>query len=341
MNSAEPDPKAIVLQGHENAITAVAFSPDNRRFVSGSEDKTARIWDMNAENTAAKSTILRGHEGAITALAISQDGHWLATGSGDTTARVWDLHAKDPAASATILRRDEESSGNPLADVVTKVLRKVQVLALSRDGRWLVTGSISAHLWDLSARDPAPKPIDLAIDYGGSGTTDRLARVIVGINTMAISTDGHWLVIGSGNTARLFDLTAKNPAAAPIVLRGHEKNIRALSVSANNRWLATGSDDKTTRLWDLSADDPAAAPIVLRGHNGPILEITTSADSRWVATRSEDNTIRLWHLHLPDLIALARITTGRNLFPAEWAQYFPGQPYRKTFPDLPDAEDRF
>ena len=84
---------------------------------------------------------------------------------------------------------------------------------------------------------------------------------------VAISADNRWLVTGSeDNTARLWDLTAKEPASASIVLRGHEDAILAVAISADNRWLVTGSGDKTARLWDLTAKDPASASIVLRGH---------------------------------------------------------------------------
>jgi WD40 repeat protein len=73
---------------------------------------------------------------------------------------------------------------------------------------------------------------------------------------VAISPDGRWLVTGSlGKTARLWDLTAKDPAAAPIVLRGHEDRISEVAISPDSRWLVTGSFDKTARLWHLRLND--------------------------------------------------------------------------------------
>ena len=48
---------------------------------------------------------------------------------------------------------------------------------------------------------------------------------------------------------------AKDPAAASIVLRGHEDAIAAVAISPDNRWLVTGSRDKTARLWDLRIDE--------------------------------------------------------------------------------------
>jgi WD40 repeat protein len=153
---------------------------------------------------------------------------------------------------------------------------------------------------------------------------------------VAISPDNRWLVTGSEDkTARLWDLSSKDPAASPVVLRGHEGEVYAVAISPDNRWLVTGSYDKTARLWDLSSKDPAASPVVLRGHEGPVYAVAISPDNRWLVTGSYDKTARLWLLHMKDLIYLARITVGRNFSAEEWKRYFPGEPYHKTFPDLP------
>ena len=52
--------------------------------------------------------------------------------------------------------------------------------------------------------------------------------------------------------------------------------IMTVAISPDNRWVVTGSDDKTARLWDLSAKDPGANPVVLRGHRRLIRERTSA-----------------------------------------------------------------
>jgi WD40 repeat protein len=113
-----------------------------------------------------------------------------------------------------------------------------------------------------------------------------------------------------------------------VVLRGHDGPV---AISPDNRWVVTGSDDKTARLWDLSAKDPAANPVVLRGHDGPVNAVAISADNRWVVTGSYDKTARLWLFQMKDLMNLARITVGRNFSADEWRLYFQSEKYRKTF----------
>src|SRR6266480_1108949 len=208
------EPEAKILRGHGGKVEAVAIS--DRWVVTGSDDHTARLWNLNAKDPAANSVVLRGHEGPVTALAISPDNRWLAAGS--------------PAIRT--------------GDLKTNI-----------DG--------TARLWDLSAKDPAASPVVLR----GQGEP---------VSGVAISPDSHWLVIGGGsdNTARLWDLSAKDPAASPVVLNAGPK-APIWAVAITNRWVVTGSGNGTVRLWDLSAKDPAANPVVLNA--GPKVLVTAVA----------------------------------------------------------------
>jgi WD40 repeat protein len=312
MSARDPAGNSVVLRGHEGGITAVGFSLNNRWLVTGSDDRTARLWDLRAPDPAVDPVVLRGHESGVTAVRFSADNHWLVTASWDRTARLWDLTTKDPAFGPVVLSGHEE---------------RLTAVAFSTDNRWLVTGSDdkTARLWDLDPKQPAPTARVLP-GHGGS------------VRAVAISSDNHWVATGSDDkTARLWNLNAKHLAPVPVVLRGHESAVTAVGFSADNRWLVTGSDDRTARLWDLSAKDPAASAVVLRGHSGRITAVGFSPDNRWLVTASDDSTARLWQLQIKDLVDLARIKVGRNFSFAEWQLYFSGEPYRKTFADLPDT----
>jgi WD40 repeat protein len=76
------------------------------------------------------------------------------------------------------------------------------------------------------------------------------------VYAVAISPDNRWVVTGSADgTARLWDLSAKDPAANPVVLRGHDGSVYAVAISPDNHWVVTGSEDKTARLWLLQTKD--------------------------------------------------------------------------------------
>jgi len=70
-------------------------------------------------------------------------------------------------------------------------------------------------------------------------------------------------------------------------------------------------------------------------HSNSLTAVAISPDNHWLVTGSADKTVRLWLLQMRDLINLARITVRRNFSAYEWQLYFPGEPYHKTFPDLP------
>ena len=79
--------EVTVLRGHEARVNAMATSPDGTRLLTGSEDKTAALWDLGAGRLL---TVYRGHAGAVNLVAYSPDGTRVATASPvETFARVW------------------------------------------------------------------------------------------------------------------------------------------------------------------------------------------------------------------------------------------------------------
>jgi WD40 repeat protein len=82
-----PAPSSVWL-GHSGHVNSVAYSPDGRNVVSGSWDKTIRIWD--AKTGAAVGQPLEGHTRGVSSVAYSPDGHNVVSGSQDTTIRIWD-----------------------------------------------------------------------------------------------------------------------------------------------------------------------------------------------------------------------------------------------------------
>jgi WD40 repeat protein len=80
------------MEGHTEPVNSVAFSQDGKRIVSGSDDKTIRIWDSETGDVILGP--LEGHTSWVNSVAFSQDGKHIVSGSYDQTVRVWDSEAE-------------------------------------------------------------------------------------------------------------------------------------------------------------------------------------------------------------------------------------------------------
>jgi WD40 repeat protein len=159
----------IWCKGHETAPTCAAFSPDNVVLVTGSPDKTARLWD--AATGEARHT-LSGHTEAVLTVAFSPDGKLVATGGKDGLVKLWDVKTGKETASL---------KGHTV----------VRSLAFAPDGTVLASGGEdeTVRLWDVKTG------AEQAVLKGHKGTVD----------TVAFSRDGSLLASGADDkTVRLW-----------------------------------------------------------------------------------------------------------------------------------------
>ena len=70
-------------------MRSAAFSPDGKRIVTASFDKTARIWDAASGKPIGEP--LTGHADVVRSAAFSPDGGRIVTASYDKTARIWKI----------------------------------------------------------------------------------------------------------------------------------------------------------------------------------------------------------------------------------------------------------
>nr|WP_321162492.1 hypothetical protein [Nostoc sp. KVJ3] len=76
------------LSGHSSWVYSVAFSPDGQTLVSGSANKTIKLWDVRKGNLLQT---LPGHSNCIRSVAFSPDSQTLASGSEDKTIKIWQI----------------------------------------------------------------------------------------------------------------------------------------------------------------------------------------------------------------------------------------------------------
>ncbi|KAJ7808904.1 WD40-repeat-containing domain protein [Mycena olivaceomarginata] len=248
-----------ILQGHDDSVSSVAFSPDGQRIVSGSDDKMVRIWD--ATTGAAIGEPLQGHDDWVSSVAFSPDGQRIVSGSGDKTVRIWDA-----ATGAAI--------GKPLRGHYDSVLSVV----FSPDGQRIVSGSAdkTVRIWDTATGAAIGEPLQGHDDW---------------VRSVAFSPDGQRIVSGSDDeTVRIWD--AATGAAIGEPLQGHDNWVRSVAFSPDGRRIVSGSDDKTVRTWDAATGAAIGEP--LQGHDNSVLSVVFSPDGQRIVSGSRDTTVRIW-----------------------------------------------
>ncbi|KAG1723697.1 WD40-repeat-containing domain protein [Suillus lakei] len=85
----EPPYIEMTLKGHEDILNGMAFISRTRLLVTGSDDKTLRVWDLDTGEQVGKS--LLDHDGEVWTVAASPNGRWIVSGGGNGSILVWEV----------------------------------------------------------------------------------------------------------------------------------------------------------------------------------------------------------------------------------------------------------
>jgi eukaryotic-like serine/threonine-protein kinase len=242
------------LRGHLEDVTAVAFSPDGQRIVTGSWDQTAKVWEAAS---GRELLTLEGHSAPIRSVAFSPDSQRIVTGSWDQTAKVWET------ASGRDLLTLGGTNGN------------VDSVAFSPDGQRIVTGlgDSTAKVWEaVSGRE--------LFTLKGHGHQ---------VRSVGFSPDGQRIVTGSDDqTAKVWE--AANGRVL-LTLKGHGAEIYCVAFSPDGQRIVTGSWDQTAKVWEAASGREL---LTLKGHSAAIWSVAFSPDSQRIVTGSWDQTAKVW-----------------------------------------------
>lgn len=78
----------MVIAAHSGGVRTVDVSTDGGFILSGSEDKSLKIWRW--ANRKFESSLI-GHKHWVNSARFSPDGRLVVSGSYDKTVKIWDI----------------------------------------------------------------------------------------------------------------------------------------------------------------------------------------------------------------------------------------------------------
>ena len=282
-----------VFRAHSGGINTVTFSPDGLRIATASDDRTARVW--NIEN--GTSQVLSGHEDEVWCAAFSPDGKSLATGGKDKSLRIWDL-----------------ASGK--AQTLLGHTKWISSIRYSPDGQWITSQGFAegVYLWKVGAdkgeqiaQNPGAELSRGALFTSDSrflvylekqklvrrelatGKTEQFSGQVSTCTSLALSADDKLVATGASNgTVQLWSL--KDGLAREF--RGHQGTVSALAFLPDASALISGSKDHSLRIVNLST----GAGREFGKYGGEIKTLQVSPDGQTVAAVGQDRTVGVWDI---------------------------------------------
>ena len=299
------------LSGHHSFVSLVRWSGDGSRILSASTcqeqpwsfeglgrygDQTARLWDTESGNLL--STIPSPFVEPISTIAIDRTGARCVIGSVDGSLGVWTSNTDHPMFSTQV------STGQVLQATFT--MNSSRILA-SPSGNyvWIHRKHPGNADWAVHRFSDANlvRAIDLengkTIDFPAGNKGYRNNASSAGLPsspknssraTFEISPDGNRLATAATHpeySAMWNVKTGKKIGKFPALTHP----MTSVDFSADGRYVAGGSEDRTARVWDVDSLELVAE---LQPHPREVVQVEFSSNSRWLLTVCADNRIRIW-----------------------------------------------
>jgi WD40 repeat protein len=289
--------QVAVLSGHTDWVRSLTFSLEGASIVSGGDDKTLKLWDVQ---TGGVIRTFCGHTGQVWSISISPSHTTIASGSEDKTIRLWDIQTgechcvielQEPVDCVTFSPMDPQHLVSESGDDIqqwdidscqVKSTYEGSSPAFSLDGTHFISsrGNVTT------------------VQNSGSGVTVATCSVPNGgLHRCCFSPDSKLVAAAAHTTAYVWDITSSDPHPIETFI-GHTDNITSLAFSSSSS-LVSGSVDHSVKFWqiDASSTDPVASePKPTLPALAPIMSIALQVEDGIAISSDSDGVVRIWDL---------------------------------------------
>jgi WD40 repeat protein len=256
------------LNGPESTVFSVAFSPDGKTVVSGSADKTVRIWDVV---TGDNTQVLKGHTDKVYSVAFSPDGKTVVSGSHDGTIRTWDV--KLGLLLTTISVEDH-------GDIVFS-------FAFSPDGKTIAYGSIDGNVRTMNVQ--TGEMIQIMEKHADE------------IETVAFSPDGN-MVVSADVYGTICIWNPDEDKVQKMTKKDHF--VKSLVFSPDGTKVVSCSSNLTVCEWDVLRKK--VNTVHTEQNPGKVYAVSLSPNGKYVVSDEIDNFIRVTNVDLGKVYILGK-----------------------------------
>ncbi|KAF4611752.1 hypothetical protein D9613_004247 [Agrocybe pediades] len=280
---------ARLLEGHSEIVLALDHSPDGSVLVSGSKDKTARVWAPAIDEDDSSSSwgyrcvgVCEGHAESVGAIAMSRGEEknlkFMFTGSQDRTIKMWDLSEVD--TQSTTATKCKSLTTHKAHD------KDINSLDVSPNDRYLVSGS----------QDRTAKVFEIQYSIGAGGAVRGELKLVGtckghrrGVWSVRFGRAERVLATGSGdNTVKLWSL---DDYSCLKTFEGHTNSVlRVDFLNAGLQLVSTGSDG-LVKLWNVREEECMAT---LDNHEDKVWALAVSSDESVIVSGAADSVVTFW-----------------------------------------------
>lgn len=278
------------FRGHTAYVNRFDVSADGARFVTASDDKTARVWDL----ATGESRVLTGHTDEVWNAIFVASGAEVLTLSKDGTLRRWDASTgalratyELPAPTRQLHSRSDGAIVGSYADEGQAWLLRPDAPAVERLVEPEPPACFAAASRDGLRLLVQRKSGEVSVGDIGGGSAQRLPGVHDPHGRWFLDSRGELAVQLTFESSVLWELATMTRRELGVVSHSRKP---AFSARGNTLAVAVGAD--------VHVYDSRTATLVRRlvGHEGSVEAIAFSPDGGRLVTGAVDRTVRLWSL---------------------------------------------